>query len=99
MLESSTEDRLFKVLNYLISSLDVLAEVALTGSLFAVIDRYLNRSFKNYRIEYSYRTLIRHLLDNLSLLIKHQAKLLPVVIREGLRLDLINKSMCEKLDF
>lgn len=76
----------------------MLAEVNQVGSLFAVIDRYLSRSFKNYRIEHSYRTLLRHLLENLRLLIKHQAKILSSVIREGLRLDMVNKSMCDCLD-
>lgn len=63
MIEPSTEDRLFKVINILISNLDTLAELRLTNSFFSVIDRYLNRSYKNYRIEHSYRMLVRHLLD------------------------------------
>ena len=61
-LSPSTEERLFKILNFLVSGLDMLAEINLANSLFSMIDRFLNRSFKNYRIEQSHRALTRHLL-------------------------------------
>ena len=85
-------------MNYLISSLDLLGEIKLVGSLFSVIDRYLNRNYKNYRIEHSYRVLTKHLLENIPLLDKHKAKIIGLVVREGLRLNLVTKSMCEKMD-
>lgn len=42
--------------------------------------------------------MVQHLLENISLLNKHQAKIIGTVVREGLRLDLVNKSMCDQLD-
>ena len=97
-LSPGIEERLFKTLNLLVSSLDILAEINLVSSLFSMIDRFLNRSYKNYKIEHSYRALTGHLLENIALLIKHKAKIIGTVVREGLRLDLVSNGMCDQLD-
>ena len=64
-IDSGISSLVFKVAHFMISRLDVLAELDLEFNFSLVLEKYLSRNNNNYNMENNYRELLLHLLNKL----------------------------------
>ena len=86
-LDNYFEGIISKILHLVISNYELVVELKVDSSFFAMIERYLTRNFRRYNVEKQFRSLVKNLQDKLEQIAAARPRLAAVLISNALRLN------------